>query len=306
MTVMPFPFACPECGLETIVDDEFSGHSGPCAGCGKVVTVPFHTLAARTPRPIVNTQSHRRTVVLIVIASIIAASGVFMTLLWLVFPALHGVSSSVQKMSCRANLERIAEALRQYELEHGTLPPAYIADAKGKPMHSWRVLILPQLGETGLHERYKFDEPWDGPNNILLANSMPDVFACPSDPDAKPKGETNYFVLQGPSTLFPGATAMSSRQSRDDPSMTILVVESPVAGTLWLQPKDLDATRMKFAINGAVSGEIGSVHGGDPGGATVVTMDGKAKFLSELFPDDYLEGMSTANGGEDVPLESLQ
>jgi hypothetical protein len=170
-------------------------------------------------------------------------------------------------------------------------------------MHSWRVLILPQLGERGLYERYKFDEPWDGPNNIQLASLMPDIFACPADPDARLKGETSYLVTVGPGTLFPGKSPMSSRQSRDDPMTTILVVECPVVGIIWMQPKDLDATRMKFAINGAASGEIGSMH---PGGANIVTLDGTAHFISDLFQDDVLQAMSTANGGEDIPLESLE
>lgn len=300
---MPFPFACPECGLETLVEEEFSGHSGPCAGCGKVITVPYYVAARPVPSlESLRNRSNRRAVVLIVVSSIAAALAVFSVLLWLVFPALQGVTSSVQKLSCRNNLERIAAALKQYEIDHGTLPPALTTDAAGRPMHSWRVLILPQLGEHGLHERYKFDEPWDGPNNSLLISSMPDVFGCPADPDARAKGETSYMVVVGPATLFPGKAAMASRQVRDDPALTILVAECPVAGTVWMQPKDLDATRMKFAINGAVTGEIGSLH---PKGANIVTLDGTARFISDLFPDDYLQAMSTANGGEDVQLEDL-
>jgi hypothetical protein len=301
---MPFPFACPECGLETLVDDEFSGHSGPCAGCGKVIAVPFHAVARpQVQAPLPSPRSQRRTVLLIAVSSIVAALFVFSALVWLVFPTMRGVSAGVQKMTCRGNLQRIANALKQYEIEHGSLPPAFIPDANGRPMHSWRVLILPQLGEQGLHDQYRFDEPWDGPNNSQLFKSMPDVFACSADPDARLKGETSYMVIVGPGTLFPGKTAVSTRAVRDDHALTILVAETPVAGTVWTQPKDLDATRMKFAINGSMSGEIASLH---PGGANVVTLDGQAHFLTELFPDEYLEAMSTANGGEDVPLESLR
>ena len=41
--------------------------------------------------------------------------------------------------------------MHNYHDEHGSFPPAYIADASGKPMHSWRVLILPYLDEKGLY-----------------------------------------------------------------------------------------------------------------------------------------------------------
>jgi hypothetical protein len=37
---MPIPFACPFCGLRTEVAEEYAGRSGPCAGCGRIITVP--------------------------------------------------------------------------------------------------------------------------------------------------------------------------------------------------------------------------------------------------------------------------
>ena len=52
--------------------------------------------------------------------------------------------------------------------EYGVLPPAYVADASGRPMHSWRVLILPFLDQQSLYNQYDFREPWDGPHNIKL------------------------------------------------------------------------------------------------------------------------------------------
>jgi uncharacterized protein (DUF983 family) len=36
---MPIPFACPHCGHQTLVHDQYVGQSGPCAGCGQTVTV---------------------------------------------------------------------------------------------------------------------------------------------------------------------------------------------------------------------------------------------------------------------------
>ncbi len=41
---MAIPFTCPHCGLRTEVAEQYAGHSGPCAGCGRIVTVP-------SPRP---------------------------------------------------------------------------------------------------------------------------------------------------------------------------------------------------------------------------------------------------------------
>ena len=41
---MPVSFTCPHCVRQTWVAEQYIGQSGPCAGCGKVVTV-----AARAP-----------------------------------------------------------------------------------------------------------------------------------------------------------------------------------------------------------------------------------------------------------------
>jgi hypothetical protein len=37
---MPIPFTCPHCGRQTDVLEQYAGQSGPCAGCGQMVTVP--------------------------------------------------------------------------------------------------------------------------------------------------------------------------------------------------------------------------------------------------------------------------
>jgi hypothetical protein len=37
---MPFLFTCPHCGAKTSVAEQFAGQSGPCAGCGRTVTIP--------------------------------------------------------------------------------------------------------------------------------------------------------------------------------------------------------------------------------------------------------------------------
>src|SRR3954471_13684776 len=38
---MPIQFSCPYCGKQTTVADQYAGQTGPCAACGKPVTIPF-------------------------------------------------------------------------------------------------------------------------------------------------------------------------------------------------------------------------------------------------------------------------
>jgi len=49
-----------------------------------------------------------------------------------------------------SQLKQISIALQSYSAKYNSFPPAYIADADGKPMHSWRVLLLPFLDRNEL------------------------------------------------------------------------------------------------------------------------------------------------------------
>ncbi len=71
------------------------------------------------------------------------------------------------------SMQMVAKAIQAYEAEHGQLPPVVAHDAHGQPMHSWRALILPYLGEEQLANSYRFDEPWDSPNNLRLSQYKP-------------------------------------------------------------------------------------------------------------------------------------
>jgi hypothetical protein len=47
----------------------------------------------------------------------------------------------------------------------------------GKALMSWRVAILPFVGEGALYQEFHLDEPWDSPHNKALLPKMPKVFA---------------------------------------------------------------------------------------------------------------------------------
>src|SRR5262249_4828817 len=108
-----------------------------------------------------------------------------------------------RRANCTNNMRNIVLALVQYHDSHGAFPPACIADANGKPMHSWRVLILPYLDQRKLYQQYRFDEPWDGPNNRKLHDVSLKIFQCPSHDKSQMSAGTNYVVVIGPGTVWP-------------------------------------------------------------------------------------------------------
>jgi len=302
------PFTCPFCHQETLVDPRFAGQSGSCFKCGKKITVPYvpRSPAASAGEVVVGiphrTGASVGTIVGIAFGAVAAALIAVTAIVTLLIPAFNAARSVAYQHNCRSNLERIGEALQAYELQYGSLPPAYLADSNGKPMHSWRVLLLPFLDEMGLYSQYDFSQPWDSQQNMALAKKMPAVFACPADPDAAGLGETNYMVIRGTNTLFPGQDSVERALIGDEPRLTIMVVEVPAFGVEWLKPQDLDLESMQFIISEGYAEDIGSYHSD---GAHALMADGSVRFLSSVVPPDYLRSMATPSGGEVVPDEIL-
>jgi len=101
-------------------------------------------------------------------------------------------------------LKRIHLGLMNYRAAKGTFPPAYLADPDGRPMHSWRVLILPYCEGQEFYDQYDFSEPWDSPHNLQLARSdcpLAGDIQSPGDPGAE-HGWTSILAVVGPGTLL--------------------------------------------------------------------------------------------------------
>ncbi|HEX7448595.1 MAG TPA: DUF1559 domain-containing protein [Pirellulales bacterium] len=215
-------------------------------------------------------------------------------LLALLLPAVQAAREAARRSQCNNNLKQIGLALQTYADVYKEFPPAYIADADGKPMHSWRVLILPYLEQAALYQQYRFDEPWDGPNNSRLASLMPPVYRCPSDP--APTNTTDYVVIAGPGTLFDGEKSAGFGSIKDGTASTIAVVESSHAAIPWMEPRDLDANQMSFTVN-APGNEISSNH---PGVAVVLFADGHIATLSGSTSPQTVRALVTPSGGEPI------
>lgn len=80
----------------------------------------------------------------------------------------------------RRNLHELAVAMQNYADTFKSLMPAPATYGKdGKALLSWRVELLPFLGEGRLYSQFKRDEPWDSAHNKKLLSKMPKVFAPP-------------------------------------------------------------------------------------------------------------------------------
>ena len=160
-------------------------------------------------------------------------------------PTFYSVSEirAVHRNSCRNRLKQISLALYNYQDTYGSFPPAYLADENGKPMHSWRVLILPFLEGQDIFDAYDFNEPWNGPNNSKLANKFNRQFHCPTAHDyvSKPpsKTDTQYFAILDDTTAWPGAKAVKASDVTDGVHKTFFVIEVAGKGINWMEPRDV-------------------------------------------------------------------
>jgi prepilin-type processing-associated H-X9-DG protein len=204
-------------------------------------------------------------------------------LLFILLPGVSQPPERTRNIACQNNLKQIGYALHNYHDKHGCFPPAYVVDENGKPMHSWRVLILPFMEEDSLYDQYDFTEPWDGPNNSVLASRMPRLFGCPADPASRTAGTTNYFAVVGSGTPWPGSKSATFADLEEGLFNTVLVVEVEGANVSWLEPCDLNLTKLKPAINDRKAKGISSRH---TKGANVLMADGSVRFLTnDMLPE---------------------
>jgi hypothetical protein len=184
-------------------------------------------------------------------------------------------------------------AVANYVHEHKQYPPAYLADKHGKPMHSWRVLILPYMEQNDLYREYKFNEPWDGPNNRKLASRMPRTYALHGE-ERPGNTTTNYLAVVGPETVWRASTGVAADAVKDGMSTTILIVENKGADVHWMEPRDLSFAQMDFTLNSAQGISTRYV---DP---AVAMADGSVVRLTKTMEPATLRAMLTINGGEEV------
>ena len=204
---------------------------------------------------------------------------------------------AARRMQCTNNLKQLALAVHTYHDAHGVLPQPYTVDSNGKPLHSWRVTLLPYLESYALYEAIRKDEPWDSEYNKQFHDKMPVVLRCPSCRLGDAKSGTTYFMVVGEETFGqvpkPDAKKYTFSRVSDGTSNTIAIVErkEPVC---WMAPVDIPQEVAYQGINQSNQG-IGSFH---RGGINCVFLDGSVQFISDTIELKILKACLTIAGGE--------
>lgn len=142
---------------------------------------------------------------------------------------------------CSTNLRQIAIALQSYHDKYQSLPPAYTVDAEGKPLHSWRTLILPFIeGEQELYDSIDLSKPWNHPVNQQAFAKEVACYQC-----EKRGNLTTYQVVSSPEGCFYQSNCRSFSDITDSHHETIMVVEVLSDQAVpWMAPKDVDEAQL--------------------------------------------------------------
>lgn len=239
----------------------------------------------------------------------LVAFGSALVLLWggkaaMTVSGAFAFRTAARKAVAQDNLRQLGWAMHNYENVRGNFPPAATSTKDGKPLLSWRVLILPYMDHDDLYRKFKLDEPWDSAHNKALLPLMPEIYRPVNCTTPEPC-QTCYQVFvqaEGDVPAGKGRAPFSSGNLRfwrrgpssawfsDGAPNTFLIVEgrTPV---LWTKPEDIPY------FPSAPLPELG---GQFKDGFNALFADGVARFISRGADERTIRAMITFNGGEAI------
>jgi hypothetical protein len=210
-------------------------------------------------------------------------------------PAANPLSQEAMKEKHQQSMQRLralGRALLAHSDQLGTLPPAYIADAAGKPLYSWRVVLLPYLGHQDLYNRFDKSKAWDDPANLEVSNTPVDAFKSPADPTVAANG-ANYLAIVGEGCVFSGPKPHKLLDILDGTANTLAVIECQGVSGSWAAPIDLQKDAIRLEVGAAPD----QLHSPYPQGIQILRVDTSVGFISaDKVPEVFPRTLSIAGG----------
>lgn len=225
----------------------------------------------------------------------VAIAGVLVALL---LPAVQAAREAARRNASMNNLKQLALAMHNHHDARNRFPAHAIYSESGEPLLSWRVALLPYLGEDALYERFNLEEPWNSTHNLPLLNEMPELFFDPSSPapDLDPSsGKTHYLGVVGTDAAFSGdADGRPFRRFIDGTAKTMLIVQVDDRHAVeWTKPAEFDFAKHR---ENPFAG-IGAIH---PGVFLAAFADGHVQAIATDIDPDLLRKTMTVNGREPI------
>jgi prepilin-type N-terminal cleavage/methylation domain-containing protein len=240
------------------------------------------------PKP-KSTSGRRFTLIeLLVVLAIIAVLIAFL------LPATRSARGAARRAQCTNNLKQIALALHNYEQVYQALPPAHTVDAQGRPLHSWRTLILPYLEQQSLYRTIDLAKPWNDPANAKARETSLLVFQCPGA--VGPANTTTYLAIVGPNHCFMPTESRRLAEIKDGTSSTLMVIEAGEEHAVpWMAPADADESLVMSL------GPTTRLH--HAGGMNADLVDGSVRFLKTSTPASVRRALMSISGNDKTVAE---
>jgi Protein of unknown function (DUF1559)/Domain of unknown function (DUF4190) len=263
-------------------------------GCSMFTAVPaviFGLLGLREINRGEGRVSGRGLAIAGIVAGIVGTMLSLPLLAGMLIPAVQAVRAAATRLTVQNNLKQLATACHSYHSETAHFPPAAIRAPDGTPLLSWRVAILPHLGDpdaAALYKEFHLDEPWDSANNRPLLARMPKVYSHPAGPRT---ADATYFrVFTGGGTIFENPAGGRMINITDGTMNTILIVEAGEA-VPWTKPDELPYRPNQPLPPLGVQPALGF---------EAAFADGSARHIGKEVSPSVIHALITANGGETV------
>jgi prepilin-type processing-associated H-X9-DG protein len=235
----------------------------------------------------------RRGVSLVKLLAALAVVGVLVALL---LPATRrGTRGAARRSWCGNNLKQIALGIQNYVDLYHALPPAYTVDANGKPLHSWRTLILPFMEVGPISKKIDLNKPWDDPANSEARNTPLPVYRCPSLASDR-ASETNYLAVVGPKSCFLPSESRKLSEITDGASKTLMVIEIDSDHAVpWMSPIDADE---QMVLDIGPKSKLAH-----PGGVQAAFADGSVHFIEAELPAAVRQALISIAGDDGAAIQ---
>ena len=149
-----------------------------------------------------------------------------------------------EESSKKDNVQTSGRALREVGLacmNHESANqrfPTNIIGPDGEALLSWRVAVLPFIGNEGilLYKKFHLDEPWYSEHNKTLLKEIPKVFKNVKDDDTK----TSILGFDMEGAVFENDKQITFAIITDGSSNTILVINAAEnLAVEWTKPADI-------------------------------------------------------------------
>lgn len=160
-------------------------------------------------------------------------------------------------------------------------------DEQGHLKLSWRVHLLPALGEDELYSQFRLDEPWDSEHNSKLVDAIPSAFQSTPGSNA-----TSFLALAGEGMAAAQGRPCLRDEIKDDPALTVLLMDvGDRRAVPWSQPVDLSELDVE---------SLAEISNDADGPVNVVNAAGEVRAMKRGCSPEQLKAILSIAGEEEV------